>query len=215
MLTEKPGATQADIAYRKVESLIVTLQLEPGSVFSEATLAEAVGFGRTPLREALQRLAGEGLVRAMPRRGMMIAPLDLRAILSVIETRKVLDRLIATGAATKATDHQRSAITDARAIMDRAHGQPEAFMEADYHLDQTIWAASPNQFAVQATKPLHAHCRRLWYRHRDDDDLARSADLHAAVVDAILKGDPVSAGERSDKLMDYLTLFTKHILIAN
>lgn len=215
MLTEKPPATQADIVYRKVESLIVTLQLEPGSVFSETRLAEAVGFGRTPLREALQRLAGEGLVKAMPRRGMMIAPLDLRAVLSVIETRKVLDRLIATGVATKATEAQRSEIRLARATMDRAKGAPQAFMAADYNLDEAIWSASPNQFAVRATRPLHAHCRRFWYRHRNDEDLARSADLHAAVVEAVLKGDSVSAGERSDKLMDYLTLFTKHILIAN
>ncbi|NNE70096.1 MAG: GntR family transcriptional regulator [Rhodothermales bacterium] len=210
----EPGPTLAETAYERVEHLIVTLELEPGAVFSENALAESLGIGRTPLREALQRLAGEGLVTAIPRRGMMVTPLDLRSILAIIETRKALDRIIAVGVAARATAEQRQRIQQASQILERSHGSAAAFMEADYRLDEEIWAAAPNPFAVNSTRPLHSHCRRFWYRHRNDEDLARSADLHAAVVEAMIQGDPVSAGERSDKLMDYLTLFTKHILIA-
>ncbi len=94
----------AEEAYARVESLIVTLQLEPGAVFSEGNLAESLEMGRTPLREALQRLAAEGLITAIPRRGMMVTPIDLPEMLSVIQTRKALDGIIHFGAAQKATD---------------------------------------------------------------------------------------------------------------
>ncbi|MFT4603332.1 MAG: DNA-binding GntR family transcriptional regulator [Rhodothermales bacterium] len=214
MLATEAAPTLAEGAYERVESLIVTLQLEPGAVFSEGTLAESLDIGRTPLREALQRLAAEGLMTAIPRRGMMVSPIDLREMLSVIQTRKALDAIIHSGAARKATDRERNDIREARQELIGTAGGALHFMEADYNLDKAIWDAAPNQYAVQATRPLHAHCRRFWFKHQEDDDLRRSADLHDAVVEAVIRGDAVAARERSDKLMDYLTLFTKHILIA-
>jgi DNA-binding GntR family transcriptional regulator len=207
--------TLAETAYQTVESLIVTLELEPGTVFSEGDLSRALNIGRTPLREALQRLATDGLVSSMPRRGMMVTPINLTDMLSVIEARKVLDRVIMDGAAKNATAENRTAIRNAVVQMEAADAtRPREFMVADYLLDRAIWDAAPNQFAVQAARPLHSHCRRFWFKFRNDEDLQRSADLHQSVVDAVLAGDQLAARERSDKLLDYLTLFTKHILIA-
>lgn len=60
------GTSLAEQAYDAVERMIVTLDLAPGSVFTEAELAESIGIGRTPLREALQRLAAAHLVQALP-----------------------------------------------------------------------------------------------------------------------------------------------------
>ncbi len=214
MLVLGPAPTLAEEAYARVESMIVTLQLEPGAVFSEGNLAESLDMGRTPLREALQRLASDGLITAIARRGMMVSPIDLPEMLSVIQARKALDAIVHSGAALKATDGERNEIRQARQALVAADGGAMHFMEADYNLDKAIWDAAPNQFAVNATRPLHAHCRRFWFRHREDDDLRRSADLHDGVVEAVIRGDAVAARERSDKLMDYLTLFTKHILIA-
>ena len=202
--------TLADRAYRDLERLIVTLGLPPGAVMSESTLGEELQMGRTPLREALQRLASEGLVTTMPRRGMMITPIDLSEMIAIIETRKVLDAIVVKGAAEHATGSDRSRISEGLAGLD-APG--ERFMEADAKLDHAIWAAAPNRHAVRASRPLHTHCRRFWFKYRNDEDLLRSAELHKAVAKAVLDGDPVRAVERSDKLNDYLTLFTKHILI--
>ena len=67
-------------AYRTLERMIVTLELAPGSVATEATLIERVGLGRTPVREALQRLAWEGLVEVRPRAGVAVAPLARRGL---------------------------------------------------------------------------------------------------------------------------------------
>jgi len=208
--------TLAEQAYERVESLIVTLALEPGAVFSETELSKQIGIGRTPLREALLRLNADGLVSSMPRRGMMISRIDLVDILQIIETRKALDRIIAAGAARKASAGHRRLIAEALSALEHTPGEAGAdrFMEADYRLDAAIWRAAPNQYAVDASRSLHSHCRRFWYRHHEPTDLKRSAELHSLVVEAILVGNSSEAMDRSDKLMDYLSLFTKHILIA-
>ena len=68
----------ADRAYRELEEMIVTLQLSPGTVLSEQALSVRLKIGRTPIREALQRLARDGLVAIMPRRGIMVSEINLR-----------------------------------------------------------------------------------------------------------------------------------------
>ena len=67
-----------DRAYVALEEMICTLQLEPGEVLSEGALSETLGIGRTPVREALQRLAREGLVPVLPRRGVLVSEFNVK-----------------------------------------------------------------------------------------------------------------------------------------
>ena len=78
------GATRTEEAYRRLEEMIVTLELAPGSVVSEAVLGRQLGIGTTPVREALQRLSREHLVQILPRRGVVVTALDLRQQLQVL-----------------------------------------------------------------------------------------------------------------------------------
>src|SRR5689334_4351846 len=71
--------TLTEKAYAQIEELIVTLQLPPGTVLSELVLADRLGIGRTPIREALQRLSRDGLVNILPRRGVLVSDIDLRS----------------------------------------------------------------------------------------------------------------------------------------
>src|SRR6188472_2376900 len=80
--------SQSDQAYEQLEELIVTLQLPPGSDVTEAKLVERLGIGRTPVREALQRLARENLVVALPQRGYLVSHIDVRTQLRLLETRR-------------------------------------------------------------------------------------------------------------------------------
>jgi DNA-binding GntR family transcriptional regulator len=77
-------------AYRQIEELIVTLQIPPGTVVSEASLSERLAIGRTPIREALQRLARERLVVVLPRRGIMVSEINVRTQLRLLEVRREL-----------------------------------------------------------------------------------------------------------------------------
>src|SRR5689334_14520128 len=107
-------------AYRLIEELIVTLQIAPGTVVSEASLSERLGIGRTPIREALQRLARERLVVVLPRRGIMVSEINVRTQLRLLEVRRELERLIARSAAKRGSDDQRAAFRAIAKAMETA-----------------------------------------------------------------------------------------------
>ena len=104
--------TLTDKAYAQIEELIVTLQLPPGTVLSELVLADRLGIGRTPIREALQRLSRDGLVNILPRRGVLVSEIDLRSQLRLLEVRRELERLMARGAAERASDEERAQFSE-------------------------------------------------------------------------------------------------------
>jgi DNA-binding GntR family transcriptional regulator len=209
-----PPPTLADQAYDAVEALIVTLELAPGSVFSEAELSERVGIGRTPLREALLRLTAERLVVSLPRRGMLVTDIDLADVQALLETRRVLERLVAEAAARRATPDQRAALAAcAGAVAEAAEADDlTAFLQADRAGDELLEAASRNPYATGALSALHVHCRRLWVRYRHDGDLGESASLHAGVLRAVAAGEAGEAAAASDRLLDYLGAFARDAL---
>ena len=112
MQNPKSGTSAArislsDQAFGALEEMIVTLKLPPGSLWSEATLSESLGIGRTPVREAVQRLAEYHLVIIMKRHGIRIAEVNEQEQLLVLETRRELERSIATRAARRSGTSRR------------------------------------------------------------------------------------------------------------
>jgi DNA-binding GntR family transcriptional regulator len=204
----------ADEAYIRLEEMIVTLELRPGGVFSEADLSRKIRIGRTPLREALQRLQAQHLVTTLPRRGVVVSDINIVDYLAVLETRRVLDRLVAAKAARRASPEQRSMLghTAEAMGMAAARGDMAEFMRLDTGFDRLVESASRSAFALQASVPLHAHCRRFWYLYRHNGDLPRAAELHAALMKAVASGDEGRAGAASDALVDYLEEFAKTAL---
>jgi len=204
----------ADEAYMRLEEMIVTLDLPPGSVFSEADLSRKVRIGRTPLREALQRLQAQRLATTLPRRGVVVSDINIVDYLALLETRRVLDRLVATKAARRATPDQRKALAQTAKAMSVAaeRGDMSEFMRLDTCFDRLVESASRSAFALQASVPLHAHCRRFWYLYRHNGDLKRAAELHAAMMHAVAAADEDAAGAASDALVDYLEEFARSAL---
>jgi DNA-binding GntR family transcriptional regulator len=205
----------ADQAFDVVERMIVTLELDPGTVFSEAELSERISIGRTPLREALLRLAGDQLIVTLPRRGMMVTDINIADYLALLDTRRELDRLVVTSAARRATPEQREAVRACgRELVDSAAaGDLSEFMRLDRHCDELLEAAAGNRYATRSLAPLHAHCRRFWYRYRHNGDLGASADLHARMMTAVADGDEAAAAQASDSLIDYLVEFTRSAMV--
>ena len=204
--------TLTDLAYTRLEEMIATLLLAPGEFLSEQALAETVGLGRTPIREALQRLAREGLVTILPRRGVQVTPIDANEQLLVLEVRRELERLISRSAAARATSEQRAAFTAIADGLDRAGRANDAleFLRLDRELNLLMLDAAHNTFAVRTMQLLAGLSRRFWYQHhRDAADLPLCARLHAAQARAIAAGDPEAAAVASDTLMDYVAAFTK------
>jgi len=100
-------ASLSDQAYSQIEEMIVTMQLAPETPVSEAQLSAFLGIGRTPIREAIQRLSREHLVTIVPKRGIFISDLNTQKQLRVLETRRELERLICKKAAKRASPEER------------------------------------------------------------------------------------------------------------
>lgn len=204
--------TLTDRAYQQLEEMIVTLRLEPGQVLSEAQLAEDLGIGRTPVREALQRLASEGLVNVLPRRGVLVSEINLSRQLLLLELRREVERLCARKAAMRATAEERDGFRaladDLTAVADNL--DDAGFMRLDLKFNQALVHASHNEFAERAMRRIQGLSRRFWFQHyREVLDLERCARLHANVASAIANGDTDGAATASDTLMDYIIEFTR------
>ena len=183
--TIKIRATEA--AYDRIEEMIATLQLEPNQPIVESELIQMTGLGRTPIREALMRLIASGLIEQQPRRGLRVSEIRIAEHLILIETRRVLERLIAGSATKRATAGQRTALLQcAHDMSDAAHrGDLTGYMQADQALDHVTHEASRNPYAVQAVVPMIIQCRRFWYAYQHEGDLERGARCHLMLAEGI------------------------------
>ena len=207
--------TLTDRAYRAIEEQIVTLKLAPGAVISEAMLSKRLKIGRTPIREAIQRLARERLMVIMPRRGILVSEVNIQTQLRLIEVRRELERLIARGAAKRATEAERIRFAAIAAGMEKAgRGNDETvFMRLDREFNLLGLQAARNEFAAGAMVLMQGLSRRFWYIHyKEAADLPLAARLHADIARAIADGDKEGAAKASDRLMDYIEAFTRATL---
>lgn len=205
-------------AYRTLEELIVTLALPPGSVVSEAALSQQLGIGRTPIREALQRLAREHLVTILPRRGIIVSEVNIKTQLRLLEVRRELERLMSRAAAKRATVEERAEFRRiAEGMQEAAAGNDDiAFMRLDRAFNLLTAHAARNDFATGAIALMQSLSRRFWYIHyKQVADMPLAARLHGAVALAIAEGDPARAAASSDALMDYIEDFTRATIAAD
>jgi DNA-binding GntR family transcriptional regulator len=204
--------TLTEQAYRLIEEQIVTLRLKPSDVISEQMLSATFKIGRTPIREALQRLAREGLITVLPRKGILVSDINPRNQLLVLEVRREIERLLSRAGAERANQQQRDQFTEIAQGMDRASKRNDdiAFMRLDRELNRLMIEAAHNDYAARSMKLLQGLSRRFWYMHyRDAADLPLCARLHANQARAIARGDGEAAARATDKLMDYVENFTR------
>lgn len=202
----RAGTSLSELAYRRLEEAIVTLSLRPGAVLTEAQMIELVAVGRTPVREALIRLAQQGLVEILPRKGVVVTAIDAIDVMAALDAREVLERLIAAEAARRAGPGERSAIlAKARAMREAAQADDvNAYMRFDKELDALVAAAARSPYASRAVEPLQALIRRAWYFFDRQVDLVPAAYHHVSLAQALVAGEPAAAAEASDALMQHL-----------
>jgi len=204
--------TLTERAYRMIEEQIVTLRLKPGDILSEQMLSVACRIGRTPIREALQRLAREGLVTILPRKGILVSDINPRHQLLLLEVRRELERLLSRAGAERATREQRTGMLEIARGMERAARTNDdiSFMRLDREFNQLMIEAAHNDYAARSMKLLQGLSRRFWYMHyRAAADLPLCARLHAEQARAIAKGNRAVAAKKTDRLMDYVESFTR------
>ncbi|HYB09753.1 MAG TPA: GntR family transcriptional regulator [Alphaproteobacteria bacterium] len=212
---QNEAETLTDRAYRELEELIVTLRIAPGTVVSEALLSKRLGIGRTPIREALQRLARERLVLIMPRRGIVVSEVNVQTQLRLMEVRRELERLLARASARRASEEQRARFREIAVGIAKSTESGDETEALRYHreFDALMLEASRNEFATSAMALMHGLSRRFWMMHyKSFASLLQLGQRQAAIAEAIARGDRDAAAEASDRLMDYLEDFTRRTI---
>ncbi|GCE36982.1 GntR family transcriptional regulator [Rhodococcus sp. USK10] len=186
------GGTNADRAYEIVRERLVMLDIRPGEPINDDRLAEELGFGRTPVREALKRLERERLVIAYPRRGTFATAVDMTDLADISEIRKQLEPTAAARAARTASQDARarlSALADEIAEIDDSE-DPRDVLRKDVRVHREIYRASGNPHLEDILVSLDAHATRIWCLFLDRlPDVAAHVREHVALLRAIVDGD--------------------------
>jgi len=177
----------ADKAYQEIRGLIVSLQLAPGAVIDERQLIERLGIGRTPVREALRRLAQERLVEVYPRRGMFVTGVDVRELARLSEVREVLEPEAARLAAERATDSDKEALA---ALLEELDAGASELMELDERIHRAVYRAAHNDLLEATLEQYYVLALRIWSIALDRaHELEEAVEAHRALLEAIQAGD--------------------------
>lgn len=182
--------SQAEIAYAHVRDLLVTLQIRPGEPLSEGALMAATGVGRTPLREAVNRLVDERLVAKYPRRGTFATLVAIDDLGPLTDLREELEGLAAAQAAIRATDEDRQRLLSLMPGLEDAAPPPHQ-LRRDTEIHRAVYRAGHNPFLTETAERYHNLSIRIWHLFIDRlDDLGHHVEEHRALIGHILAGEP-------------------------
>ncbi|SET49321.1 GntR family transcriptional regulator [Oceanicella actignis] len=191
---ERKRGSGARMVYEMLRDEILTLALPPGQPIDEVQLAERFGMSRTPIREALLRLAGEGLVQTLPNRSAIVAPLDLLNLSAYFDAVTLMYRVTTRLAARNRKDEDLARIRALQADYVRAVEAEDPLgmiaLNRDFHA--AIAEAGRNPYYAALTMRLLDEGRRILriYYQSFNDRLPREyADEHEAIIDAIAAQD--------------------------
>ena len=204
--TDSADERFADRAYKELERLIVTLELAPGDWITETSLSKRLGVSRTPVREALQRLARARLIEIVPRRGLRITNVRVEDQLALLEFRREVERFLAVQSA------KRASVGDRERFREMAKGMEKCSLSRDenehYRIDfeykLLLVHTAGNDHASEAVAPLWASSRRFSWVTRASRDISLSSKLTARVMRAIVDGDVARTARTTDAYMDAL-----------
>jgi len=197
-------------AHEAIEERLVTCQLAPGRYLALLELQDIVQLGRTPVHQAVTRLAEDTLLRVRPRRGLQVAPIDLARERMLLRLRRDLERFVIRLAAEKSSaSHRNQMLHLKRHLRENQPGMTiDAFNLIDRRLDRLFLAAAGEPFVEKTLRPLHTVFRRIgWLYHTKvspDDGLARTIEVHLALLDAVANCHAEQAIKASDELIDFV-----------
>ena len=188
-------------AYDLIRYKIVSLALPPGDVIDESALRAELGLGRTPIREALQRLSLEQLVTIIPRRGMFVTQIRLTDLQRLFEIRVPLEAQAARLAAQRGIKShwdQMEAVLES--FSTAQNGTNESLMRHDEACHQIMYAAADNTFLTDTLTNLYTLSLRLWYfALKDMDDVRTAVEEHRTIFYALRDGKDNKAAELVEK----------------
>jgi len=183
----------ADKAYHEIRGLIVSLELAPGALIDERELIGRLEIGRTPVREALRRLAHERLVEVYPRRGMFVTGVDVRELARLSEVRELLEPEAARLAAERATDADRDQLAALLAELEAGRSE---LMDLDERIHRAVYRAAHNDLLEATLEQYYVLALRIWSIALDRaHELEEAVEAHRTLLEAIQAGDAERAAD--------------------
>ncbi len=207
----------SETAYHRIRDKIVHLELPPASVIDEATLTSELQIGLTPIRQALRRLAQENLVVILPRRGTLVADLDMDNLQKIFEVRLELETLATRLAAERASAGQIAAMNELLSpdhialAADWGENRNELLIQIDRRAHILLAEAARNEILAETLDSLYSHVLRLWYVTINQvKTLDGALEEHRQIVAALADRD----AQRAQAVMRrHITGFQDEVLI--
>ena len=198
-LAEDEAPSQAEAAYRQLRDKLIMLEIRPGEPINDGQLAAELGFGRTPVREAIKRLEVDHLVVSYPRRGTFATTVDFTELADVSEIRELLEPLAARRAASRASDTMRREmrhVADTIAQLDPSPGGPRDLMRYDLTVHRLIYKAAANPHLEDTLIRYDNLATRVWCLVLDKvPSVSGHIVEHVELLTAIADGDEDRAAE--------------------
>ncbi|MET3205059.1 GntR family transcriptional regulator [Arthrobacter sp. UYEF13] len=196
---EVEAPSQAEAAYRQLRDKLIMLEIRPGEPINDAQLAAELGFGRTPVREAIKRLEVDHLVVSYPRRGTFATNVDFTELADVSAIRELLEPLAARRAATRASESMRRELLQvADAIAGLAPGLAESrdLMRYDLTVHRLIYKAAANPHLEDTLIRYDNLATRIWCLVLDKvPSVSGHITEHVDLLKAVAAGDADRAAE--------------------
>lgn len=188
-------------AYHYIKQQIVSLRLAPGSVIDEGTLREELDMGRTPIREALIRLASERLVDIVPRQGTFVADVSMLDLQRIFELRYLLEGFAARLASARVSQATVEQMEETLGLLDTVDGTDldnATLVEIDERFHRLIYEATNNPLLEDFLVTLYAQSARLWYVMQlvYTEEMRGAPSHNRSILEAIKVGDGDAAEER-------------------
>ncbi len=195
-LATDPPQPLSEIAYSAIQRDIIRCRLAPGAEFTENVLAARYRIGKTPVRQALARLSLEGMVRILPRRGYLVAPISIKDVQDIFALRMLLETEVARLAAGR-VDEKRLRRLDEICSAGYDPADPDSaadFLRVNTEFHVTIAQATGNDRLARVVSELLREMERIFHvglriRNRSEE----MAHEHRDLVDALVAGDGEAA----------------------
>jgi DNA-binding GntR family transcriptional regulator len=201
----------SDTAYEHIKLNVISLKYRPGSYVNEAQICADLRLGRTPVHHAVMRLALDGLLEVVPRKGIIVRPVSLQSVLASVEVRLINEPACARMAAERATDEEIEALAS---CLKRADSMIEArdvmgLMNIDREFHRILARAAHNPLMLQILERLHEQSLRFWFLSLSDPAHLKAVDEeHWEIVRALQARDP---GRAEAAIRHHIGSFRDHI----
>ncbi|CAI1015404.1 Uncharacterized HTH-type transcriptional regulator ydfH [Serratia marcescens] len=197
-MTEEVGVSLNELAYRRFKQALVTLSYKPGEYLNTAQVMNDLDMGRTPINQAIHRLANEGLLQVIPRKGVMVSPLSMDDALELIEVRLANEMLCMRLASQKITERQIATLTELNRQIEAASQERDRvrMMTLDHEFHQELAQIAGNNMLADILSVLHARAQRFWASTLSREGHMREViDEHRAIIAALAAQDSAAAAE--------------------